>query len=194
MCASTPAARVVLPADLSSGRLARRFLEARWCTTHDSAQRAQAHLLLTELVSNAVRHGGPPIEVELNCVEEAGVLLSVSDGSPHPPVVQEMGPSGWGGRGVCLVDVISAEWGVEHHHADAGHHHHDHHHDHQVGADQRNRWQRYRHEVRRGAERSSYQGGIGWEGGSGLEDRREGEPHHGGQVVSAKTVWCRLVG
>lgn len=118
MCSTTVPARRSLPVDLSSARLARRFLEQHWCHAHESAHLDQAHLLVTELVTNAVRHGEPPIEVEVNCTGPDGVVLSVSDGSPARPRQQDATLEGTGGRGVALVDVVSADWGVRPHRAD----------------------------------------------------------------------------
>lgn len=129
-------------------------------------------MLITELVSNAVRYGGPPIEVELNCVEEAGVLLSVTDGSPHLPVVQEVGPSGLGGRGVRLMEVLSAEWGVQRYHR----------------SDRDDRDDR----VHPGSTQRRRHGGHRGAGCSGQGD--VDGPDHGvdTDAMPAKTVWCRL--
>ena len=119
VCTTTRPARASLPATLTSGRLARRFLNEHWCTPHCSADLDQAHLLITELVSNAVRHGGPPITVEVECIGPEGVLICVSDGSDDDlPTPEAAGPHALGGRGINLIDHFSAEWGVQHPHQD----------------------------------------------------------------------------
>lgn len=105
---------MVLAPELSSTRLSRRFVEDHWCHVHDGADLRAVHLLVTELVSNAVRYGGPPIALTLDCVGAEGVKLSVSDGSEEDPVARDVGPEGEGGRGVRLVDLLSVEWGVLH--------------------------------------------------------------------------------
>ncbi|MEZ0164836.1 ATP-binding protein [Kineococcus sp. LSe6-4] len=115
MCVPTPASTLVVPVDLSSGRLARHFLEEHWCHQHSSAHLDQAKLLFTELVTNAVRHAGPPVLLQVECVETDGVLLSVSDGDPSPPVTTVADPADLGGRGVHLVELLSRDWGVRHH-------------------------------------------------------------------------------
>ncbi|MEZ0493867.1 ATP-binding protein [Kineococcus sp. TBRC 1896] len=115
MCSPTPASTLVVAGALSSGRVARHFLEEHWCHQHSSAPLDQAKLLLTELVTNAVRHAGPPILLRVECVEADGVVLSVSDGDPAPPVTTLADPSDLGGRGVHLVDLLSRAWGVDHH-------------------------------------------------------------------------------
>jgi two-component sensor histidine kinase len=113
VCETTPASSLLLPPELTSGRRARRFVEEHWCAVHDPADPQQVQLLVTELVSNAVRHGGPPVVVAMDCSASEGVVVSVSDGSAADPVLQDVGPHGEGGRGVRLVDLLSVEWGVE---------------------------------------------------------------------------------
>ncbi|WP_380161736.1 ATP-binding protein [Kineococcus sp. R86509] len=112
---------MTLPAELASGRLARVFIDEHWCTTHDSVERERVHLLVTELVVNAVRHGGPPIMVRIECTGPVSVLVSVSDGSADLPRPRQVEPEAVGGRGVHLVDLLSAEWGVERHHIGGRH-------------------------------------------------------------------------
>jgi len=112
---------VLLPPELASGHLARTFIDNNWCATHSGDNRQHVHLLATELVTNAVRHGGPPITLSMECRDGDGVLLSVSDGSREPPEHRDVGAQALGGRGVRLVDLLSADWGVEHHHVDGVH-------------------------------------------------------------------------
>jgi anti-sigma regulatory factor (Ser/Thr protein kinase) len=112
-CPSSPSSQVALPVALAAGRVARRFLDEHWCLPHSSTDLDRAHLLVSELVTNAVRHGGPPITLVVRCIGVDGVLLSVSDGSRLQPVVRQRGPGAVEGRGVHLVDALSAEWGVQ---------------------------------------------------------------------------------
>jgi two-component sensor histidine kinase len=68
-------------------------------------------LLVTELVSNAIRHGLAPAELEVTWL--AGTArLSVRSGGP--PFRWRGGPSPWedGGRGLMLVDAIADRWGT----------------------------------------------------------------------------------
>ncbi|MGI4894133.1 MAG: ATP-binding protein, partial [Janthinobacterium lividum] len=110
MCTTTPSSRLTLPAELASGRLARRFIDEHWCASHDSAKQDHVLVLITELVSNAVRYGGPPITMSIDCVGARGVKLSVSDGSEKLPTSRDVAPNADGGRGVQLVDLLSSEW------------------------------------------------------------------------------------
>jgi len=122
VCSRSVPVDVLLPPALSSARRARAFVDEQWCEVHGRADRRQVHLLATELVTNAVRHGGPPIVLALQCRGDDGVLVSVSDGSDDPPERRDADAGALGGRGVRLVDLLSADWGVEHHHGEGRDH------------------------------------------------------------------------
>lgn len=73
----------------------------------------RVELLLSELATNALRHG--------RC-EEIGVRLfrtpfqlcmEVADGSPGVPVRRESGPDDEYGRGIVLVEAYADDWGVK---------------------------------------------------------------------------------
>ncbi|GAB7191703.1 hypothetical protein NUM3379_24110 [Kineococcus sp. NUM-3379] len=113
MCDTTPPAHLSLTPHMDSARTARRFLEDNDCPVHHSRVLEEAKLLTTEVVTNAVAHGGPPITVRLTCDGTPGMLVAVSDGSPHVPVRREAAPEATSGRGIALVDLLSDAWGVE---------------------------------------------------------------------------------
>lgn len=72
-----------------------------------------AELLTSELVSNAVLHARTSFDVCIDVVEiEDGVLISVIDHSPVLPVLRQPDLEAPGGRGMLLVDRLSAAWGV----------------------------------------------------------------------------------
>jgi anti-sigma regulatory factor (Ser/Thr protein kinase) len=79
-----------------------------------AARVADAELLVSELVTNAVKYGGAgPIELTLE--DDGGMLrCAIRDsGSPGPlPVMQEQSDDP-GGHGLRLVDHIADRWGVE---------------------------------------------------------------------------------
>ncbi|AUH45003.1 ATP-binding protein [Streptomyces sp. CMB-StM0423] len=72
-------------------------------------------LLVSELVTNAVRHGAHPAEdhlVELLLRPADGhYWLAVSDPGPGTPSLTAPGTAACGGRGL-LVDALSAAWAV----------------------------------------------------------------------------------
>ncbi len=71
-------------------------------------------LVVTELLTNAVLHGGAP--VRLAFVTEPGsdrVRVEVGDGSRVLPVRPLPSTDGMTGRGLALVDALAESWGVE---------------------------------------------------------------------------------
>jgi anti-sigma regulatory factor (Ser/Thr protein kinase) len=70
-----------------------------------------AELIITELVTNVIRHANTDMEVRIRTYD--GVFeLSVRDGSPNRP---ELGSrDDWvseAGRGLLVIDALSAAWG-----------------------------------------------------------------------------------
>ncbi|WP_432483200.1 ATP-binding protein [Kineococcus esterisolvens] len=112
VCESLPTEQVTLAADAGAARRARRFLDDHWCVEHAALLRPQAELIVSELVTNAVLHGKPPVRLALDCEGAEGVTISVSDGDPGTPEMRRASPGAAHGRGLQLVDVLSDEWGV----------------------------------------------------------------------------------
>jgi anti-sigma regulatory factor (Ser/Thr protein kinase) len=75
-----------------------------------------AALVLSELISNALRHASPLPGFTLRAswrLLDGSVEVTVSDGGAETvPTVHQ--PSGWaiGGRGLGIVDRLSLRWGV----------------------------------------------------------------------------------
>ena len=68
-------------------------------------------LVVSELVTNAVRHGAPPVRLEV--LADADVVrVSVGDGEPGLPLPRTVGDEAEGGRGMTLVDLLAHEHGV----------------------------------------------------------------------------------
>jgi serine phosphatase RsbU (regulator of sigma subunit)/anti-sigma regulatory factor (Ser/Thr protein kinase) len=71
-------------------------------------------LVTSELVTNGLRHGEPPV---LLTVERIGprLRLTVSDGGSKIPRPRMASPESTGGRGLFLVSVLSTAWKIEPH-------------------------------------------------------------------------------
>ena len=71
-----------------------------------------AELLVSELVSNALRHASGPLRLTLERVSDLRCL--VSDGTSESPRLADAGPEDENGRGLTLVDMLAARWGYGH--------------------------------------------------------------------------------
>lgn len=71
-------------------------------------------LLTSELVANAVRHGGGQIIVDLQ-LSAVELAVSVTDEGEGAPIMRTTGPEVPGGHGVRLIERLSTRWGVESH-------------------------------------------------------------------------------
>lgn len=109
--------RTILPADPTAPRIAREFLRDAFRGRQEGAVVDEAELLVSELVTNAIRHGAPPIELQVRCDGRDALEICVRDSDPAPPVPRDAGHDAEGGRGMLLVDLVSDRWGTE---TDAG--------------------------------------------------------------------------
>lgn len=72
-----------------------------------------AELLVSELVTNAIRHGGTDrVEVEVS-VRDGHAVLGVFDSSPEWPEPRRVDSWDVGGRGLLLVEHLAHRWGVD---------------------------------------------------------------------------------
>ncbi|MER5646649.1 ATP-binding protein [Streptosporangium sp. NPDC002524] len=71
-----------------------------------------ARLLVSELVTNALRHAWGPIRLAVSCGEET-LRCEVNDANPVLPRVRDIDEDEEGGRGMYLLDVLSDRWGSE---------------------------------------------------------------------------------
>ena len=93
-------------------RLHARHLLREWGIGHLGNN---AELLVTELVTNAVRASR---EMTRACAvrlwllsDSAQILILVWDASPQPPVLTDVPDDAEHGRGLMLVDAVSEQWG-----------------------------------------------------------------------------------
>ncbi|MFC4071055.1 ATP-binding protein [Actinoplanes subglobosus] len=69
-----------------------------------------AAVIVSELVTNAVRHGGGCVALALES-HDRRVIVSVADGSSVVP--RRRDPDEVGGRGIALIEALSEGWTVE---------------------------------------------------------------------------------
>jgi anti-sigma regulatory factor (Ser/Thr protein kinase) len=112
MCEDTPRAEQWLPMSDEAPALARQFLRSASCATHHSAVVEDAVLLVSELVTNSLQHGGPPLVVAVDCDDET-LQVRVRDGSSTRPTPRDAAHADERGRGLALVSTLSADWGVD---------------------------------------------------------------------------------
>ena len=107
----SPLAAMTLSPHARSAADARRFVEhaLRSWRCDDALDTAQ--LLVSELVSNAIRHAGTPVRLTLRR-EPGGLRVEVRDGAPGAPRPRLADPDSEAGRGLFLVDHLAREWGV----------------------------------------------------------------------------------
>jgi anti-sigma regulatory factor (Ser/Thr protein kinase) len=69
-------------------------------------------LLVSELVTNAVRHARPPISLKISQPRPGRLHVEVADHSPDPPRPnRHPDATSTGGRGLLIVDALATAWG-----------------------------------------------------------------------------------
>ena len=109
---------VVLPHEVSAVADARRRLAAylkRYRVTETASDDAQ--LVLSELMSNAIRYAPPLPAGEVRAawwIDRAGIHVEVTDGcgETEPQRITDAHPESIGGRGLAIVDVLTSMWDV----------------------------------------------------------------------------------
>ena len=100
-----------LPAELHAGTEARRLLRDA-IADDDTMTVANAELLVSELVTNAVVHASSSPVVDIH-VTPAIVRVEVRDDDSTLPELRAPDPQRVGGSGMYLVDQIASRWGVD---------------------------------------------------------------------------------
>jgi signal transduction histidine kinase len=102
-------AALVLPSQPASVAAARRFVTTqclRWQLSAESAE-----LVVSELVTNAVRYAGGEVTVTLRRSGDH-LVVAVRDDSPRQPRLMHVGDDATSGRGLSIVDAIAVKWDV----------------------------------------------------------------------------------
>jgi anti-sigma regulatory factor (Ser/Thr protein kinase) len=106
--------KISLPHDETAPAIARRFVSDN--RDHlDAGLIEDAQLLVTEIVTNAVRYGQAEITVELR-LDPPALGVAVADSgeqmSERPPASPPVPATASRGRGLSIVDAIATQWGV----------------------------------------------------------------------------------
>ena len=106
-----------LPPSVRAARTHARAMLNEWCL---AALADTAELLVSEIATNAVHvsarvarqrgAGQLPMRLWLTS-DRRSVLIQVWDADRHQPIPQDLGPDAECGRGLLLVEAISARWG-----------------------------------------------------------------------------------
>jgi two-component sensor histidine kinase len=109
MCDLTRDQHRTFSSSTRSPSAARRFVDYHCCPAHGHLAKDALLLITSELVTNAVFYGQPPISVQLCCLGTE-IRLTVGDAGPGLP--DEQGTSGRLGTGLRIVGGIAREWGT----------------------------------------------------------------------------------
>lgn len=115
--------RAIFPAVSSTPRAARSFVRIALRAWGQQQLIETAALITSELVTNAVKatltstqpedspHDLAPVSVELHLDDDA-FRIAVRDSSTEQPALQTVGDDAENGRGLFLVEALSARWDV----------------------------------------------------------------------------------
>ncbi len=105
--------RLRLAAEPESPAVARRVLDETFGSWGCEELTEDARIVVTELVSNAVRHARTDLDLVLE-LRPTELRIAVTDRAEGDVVVRRLvATDHTGGRGLAMVDVLADEWGVE---------------------------------------------------------------------------------
>lgn len=103
---------LVLEPDLANVAVARDFVRRRCRALEMDPDACDAAVLLTsETVTNAFTHGRSEARIRLSRLPDA-LLVEVADDNSRHPQRQEDDPDALDGRGLSIVELLAARWGV----------------------------------------------------------------------------------
>ncbi|MFI1035450.1 SpoIIE family protein phosphatase [Streptomyces sp. NPDC020951] len=101
-----------LPADPAVVAQARRLVTAQLSAWNLTEASFVTELVASELVTNAIRHADPPIQLRL--IHDRHLICEVSDASSTAPHLRRARTYDEGGRGLLLVAQLTRGWGTRH--------------------------------------------------------------------------------
>lgn len=100
-----------LPHDKTAPATARRLTSRTLADWHVDGDTGDAtELIVSELVTNAVRYGSPPVELRL--ILDRGLTCEIRDGSSTAPYMKYAGAVDEGGRGLFIISQLASLWGT----------------------------------------------------------------------------------
>ncbi|MCD0484468.1 SpoIIE family protein phosphatase [Streptacidiphilus sp. ASG 303] len=99
-----------LPFETSSAAAARRLVRERLAAWGLGEEASAAELVVSELVTNAVRHGAAPLRLRL--IRDRALTCEVFDGSDNAPRLRHARANDEGGRGLFIVARLAQGWGT----------------------------------------------------------------------------------
>lgn len=110
--AASPSAQIMLGPGVEDVLEARRFLEER-CREWDCGDLIPgAQLVVSELVTNALLHGGGTCQLRVRCVD-GGLRIEVHDSGAGTPDLLVADTESESGRGLLIVSSVAEAWGVD---------------------------------------------------------------------------------
>ena len=101
------------PEGASFARRAMAHVAVLWRLNGEMTETAL--LLVSELATNAIRHGTPPIRLSLRLDRDRHrdrLRVEVTDCSPSLPELGHPEPDQTNGRGLQIVQLLAARWGA----------------------------------------------------------------------------------
>ncbi|RFC78543.1 SpoIIE family protein phosphatase [Streptomyces sp. AcE210] len=100
----------VLPADLEAVATARSLTARQLSAWAMDEEAFSTELIVSELVTNAIRYAKPPVQLRL--IRGRTLSVEVSDGSSAAPHLRHARTTDEGGRGLLLVSQFAQRWGT----------------------------------------------------------------------------------